>query len=70
MLSAIPVESPTGCGGHQTSQKPVSAAQGPSADPEAARQLSLPGWEPAGFLGSRQHPCRAPALTFSPTEAG
>lgn len=64
------LKSPTGCGGRQTSQKPARAAQGPRADPEAARQLSLPQWEPAGFLQSRQRPCRAQALTFLPTEAG
>lgn len=60
------LKSPAGCGGHQTSQKPVRAAQGPRAD----RHLSLSGWEPGGSLGSRQHPCRVQALTFSPTGVG
>lgn len=47
------LKSPTGSGSHQTPQRPGRAAQSPSAAPGAARQLSLPGWEPAGFPGSR-----------------
>lgn len=51
------LKSPAGCGGHQTSQKPARAAQGPRADPEAPLPTRmgasrLPGEQTAPLQGA------------------